>query len=224
VRLLLVEHAKRVQELLSETLENAGYRLDIVGSIADLQTSVTAVRYDLVVIDPWLPDGDGLSAIRALRASHFAPPILIIAARASVEDRVKGLDSGADDHLTRPLNSAELLARIRALLRRPYELRPPTLRKGRIELDPSNYEVHCQGQPLDLRPAERRLLTHLMQGHGRIVLKSALEDALSHSGRDISANALEALVSRLRKALRKADSGLLIDTIRGVGYRLIAEE
>lgn len=221
---MLVEHSKRLQQFLPETLKTAGYKLDIVGSIAELQTNVATARYHVIIVDPELPDGDGLRAIRALRASHVTPPILIISARTGIDDRVKGLDSGADDYLNKPFHSAELLAHVRALLRRPYELQPPTLRQGKIELDSSNYEVHCRGQLLNLRLGERRLLAHLMRRGGNIVLKSALEDALSQSNRTTSINALEALVSRLRRALREADSGLVIDTIRGVGYRLTAED
>ena len=224
MRLLLVGDAKRLAGLLLQSLVKAGYRLDIVGTRAELLSSAAAVRYDLLIVAPGLPDGDGLEAIRALRAKHFCSPILVITARSSIEDRISGLDSGADDYLAKPFHSAELLAHIRALLRRPYELQPLTLRKGTIELDTSNYEIRCRGKILDLRPGERRLLAVLMRGGGKIVPKSALEEGLSRFRRERTANAIEAVISRLRKALREAGSGVAIDTVRGVGYRLSVED
>ena len=129
--MLLVEDSERLQELLSESLKNAGYMLDVVATVADLFSSVAAVTYDLLIIDLGLPDGDGLAAIRDLRARGIMLPILIITARGSIDDRISGLDTGADDYLTKPFNHAELLARVRALLRRPSDLQGPVLRRGR---------------------------------------------------------------------------------------------
>ena len=128
MRLLLAEDSERLQELLSESLKQAGYMLDVVATAAELFSSVAATKYDLLIIDLGLPDGDGLSAIRDLRATGMSVPILIITARGSIDDRIVGLDSGADDYLIKPFNHAELLARIRALLRRPSELQGPVWR------------------------------------------------------------------------------------------------
>jgi DNA-binding response OmpR family regulator len=151
-------------------------------------------------------------------------PILIITARGSIDDRIVGLDSGADDYLIKPFNHAELLARIRALLRRPSELQGPVLRRGRTEFDQAKDEVRCSGRPMQLRLSERRLLAALMRRSGAVVVKSAIEGTLSQFSRDLSPNAVEALVSRLRKALSDAESGIVIETVRGVGYRLIEED
>src|SRR5262249_32968528 len=134
MRLLLVEDSTRLQELLTESLNRAGYGLDAVASVADLFNSIATVQYDLIIIDLRLPDGDGLDAIRSLRSAGVSVPILIITARGSVEDRVGGLDSGADDYLTKPFNHAELLARVRALLRRPSDFQGAVLRAGNTEL------------------------------------------------------------------------------------------
>jgi two-component system, OmpR family, response regulator len=224
VRLLLAEDSERLQELLSESLKNAGYMLDVVATAAELLSSVAATKYDLLIIDLGLPDGDGLSAIRSLRATGVSVPILIVTARGSIEDRIMGLDSGADDYLTKPFNHAELVARVRALLRRPSELQGPVLRRGRTELDREKDEVRCSGQPIQLRLSERRLLAALMRRSGAVVVKSAIEGTLSQFSRELSPNAVEALVSRLRKALSDADSGIVIETVRGVGYRLIEED
>jgi len=224
VRLLRAEDSERLQELLSESLKQAGYMLDVVATAAELFSSVAATKYDLLIIDLGLPDGDGLSAIRDLRATGMSVPILIITARGSIDDRIVGLDSGADDYLIKPFNHAELLARIRALLRRPSELQGPVLRRGRTEFDQAKDEVRCSGRSIQLRLSERRLLAELMRRSGAVVAKSAIEGTLSQSSRDLSPNAVEALISRLRRALSDAGSGIVIETVRGVGYRLTEED
>ena len=224
MRLLLAEDSERLQELLSESLKQAGYMLDVVATSAELFSSVAATKYDLLIIDLGLPDGDGLSAIRDLRATGMSVPILIITARGSIDDRIVGLDSGADDYLIKPFNHAELLARIRALLRRPSELQGPVLRRGRTEFDQAKDEVRCSGRSIQLRLSERRLLAELMRRSGAVVAKSAIEGTLSQSSRDLSPNAVEALISRLRRALSDAGSGIVIETVRGVGYRLTEED
>ena len=224
MRLLLAEDSERLQELLSESLKQAGYMLDVVATAAELFSSVAATKYDLLIIDLGLPDGDGLSAIRDLRATGMSVPILIITARGSIDDRIVGLDSGADDYLIKPFNHAELLARIRALLRRPSELQGPVLRRGRTEFDQAKDEVRCSGRSIQLRLSERRLLSELMRRSGAVVAKSAIEGTLSQSSRDLSPNAVEALISRLRRALSDAGSGIVIETVRGVGYRLTEED
>lgn len=220
MRLLLVEDNPRLQDLLSEALNGAGYSLDAAGTVADLFASVAVVAYDLIIVDLGLPDGDGLVAIRRLRAEGHGMPILVITARGSVDDRVSGLDAGADDYLTKPFNNAELLARVRALLRRPSGVIGPLVEVGNTSINLSSLEVLCGGQPVDLRFSERRLLMLLMRRAGSLVQKSALETSLSEHGRDISANAIEALVSRARRTLTEAGSDVVIETVRGVGYTL----
>jgi two-component system, OmpR family, response regulator len=224
MRLLLVEDSTRLQELLAEALNRAGYGLDAVATVADLFRSVAAVQYDLIIIDLGLPDGDGLDAIRSLRSAKISVPILVITARGSVEDRVGGLDSGADDYLTKPFNNAELLARVRALLRRPTDFQGAVLRVGKTELDEAAGQVRCSGSLLDLRLSERRLLAVLMRRSGNLVAKAVLEETLSEAGRELTANAVEVLVSRLRKALGEAASGIKVETVRGIGYQLRVEE
>lgn len=223
MRLLLVEDSKRLQELLSESLASAGYKLDVASTIAELHSMLAAVNYDLIIIDLGLPDGDGLTAIRSMRAGGSTTPILIITARGSIDDRVSGLDTGADDYLIKPFNHSELLARVRALLRRPSDLHGPILRRGGLEFEESKGEVRYEGKPIELRLSERRLLGTLMRRSGNVVTKTAIEEALSQFGRELTANAVEALVSRLRKALADADANVSIETVRGVGYRLVED-
>lgn len=223
MRLILAEDSKRLQELLSESLASAGYKLDVASTTAELFAMVEVVNYELMIIDLGLPDGDGLHAIRELRARGVTVPILIITARGSIDDRVSGLDSGADDYLIKPFNHSEFLARVRALLRRPAEMHGPILKRGSLEFEEAKGEVRCNGKVIELRLSERRLLGTLMRRSGSVVTKGAIEEALSQFGRELSANAVEALVSRLRKALADAQSGIVIETIRGVGYRLSEE-
>ena len=224
MRLLVVEDNQRLQELLANSLKGAGYGVDVAGTMADFLGSVAAVQYDLVIVDLGLPDGDGLSGIRALREQGQSMPVLVITARGSIEDRVSGLDGGADDYLIKPFNHTEFLARVRALLRRPSELHGPVLCKGDLELDEANGQARCAGGPVNLRLSERRLLAILMRRSGSVVPKSAIESALSEFGREMSANAVEAIVSRTRKALTDAGSRIVIETMRGIGYRMVDEQ
>jgi len=220
MRLLLVEDNQRLRELLADSLNRAGYGVDVVGTVAEFFGGVALVPYDLGIVDLGLPDGDGLVAIRDLRSRGHGMPILVITARGSIEDRVNGLDIGADDYLIKPFNHAELLARVRALLRRPTELHGPILCKGNLELDESNGQARCAGKAVNLRLSERRLLALLMRRSGSVISKTAIEVALSEFGREMSANAVEALVSRTRKALAEAGAAIVIETFRGVGYQL----
>lgn len=223
MRLLLVEDSQRLQELLGDSLTSAGYRLDKASTMAELDSMIEAVNYDLLIVDLGLPDGDGLTAIRGLRAKGITTPILIITARGSIDDRVTGLDSGADDYLIKPFNHSELLARVRALLRRPSDLHGPILKRGSLEFDDAKGEVRSGGKLVELRLSERRLLGTLMRRSGTVVTKAAIEEGLSQFGRELSSNAVEALVSRVRKALAEAGSEVSIETVRGVGYRLVED-
>lgn len=220
MRLLVVEDSQRLQELLADTLRRAGYSVDVASNVADFCANVATVKYDLGIVDLGLPDGDGLTAIRNMRETGHTMPILVITVRGRVEDRVAGLDSGADDYLIKPFNHAELLARVRALLRRPLDLHGLVFCKGDLELDEAKGETRCAGKPIDLRLSERRLLGLLMRRSDSIVPKPAIEEALSEFGRERSMNAIEALVSRTRKALLDAGSRVSIETVRGVGYAL----
>ena len=222
MHILLVEDNLRLQELIEQALRGAGYRVDVASTVAELLAAVASVQYDLLIVDLMLPDGDGLDAIRTLRAGRSSVPILIMTARGSIDDRVRGLDAGADDYLIKPIHQAELLAHVRALMRRPAEVMGPILRTGNTEFDEAMAEVRCSGKPVRLRLRERRLLALLMRRSGFLVSKNMIEEALSEFGREMSANAIEALISRIRRSLSDARSDVVIETVRGVGYRLSA--
>jgi two-component system, OmpR family, response regulator len=219
-RLLLVEDSARLQALLTESLRGAEYPVDVVGTAAEARAALAEVTYDVVIVDLGLPDGDGIALIHEARVGGCKTPMLVITARAGIDDRIAGLDSGADDYLVKPFSHLELLARIRALLRRPPDMREPILQVGRLVLNETTSEVRADGRMVDLRASERRLLALLMRQAGRIVPKSSIEERFSEFGRELSGNAVEAHVSRLRKALDDAPAGVWIETIRGVGYAL----
>jgi len=226
MRLLLVEDSARLRELLSESLRAADYPLDVVGTARDFRAAIASAEYDLLIIDLGLPDGDGLALIRELREGGNTTPVLVITARAAVDDRVAGLDSGADDYLVKPFNHTELLARVRALLRRPRTLREPIVQVGNVTCNEKTGEIHADGKLLDLRPSERRLLALLMRKPGRAVPKSEIEESLSgaSASRDMSPNAVETVISRLRKAMEDGHADIVIETVRGIGYMLSAPQ
>jgi DNA-binding response OmpR family regulator len=220
MRLLLVEDSVRLQDSIGESLRRGGYRLDGVGTAAEFRAAWRQVAYDLVIVDLTLPDGDGLELIRELRAARCATPVLVITARTAIDERVTGLDSGADDYLVKPFHQAELLARVRAILRRPRDIRAETTQVGRLVLHETTGDVRANGEMLELRPRERHLLAVLLRRAGATVPKSAIEAALSEFDRELSANAIEVLVCRLRKVLSEKQTGIAIETVRGIGYAL----
>ena len=158
MRLLLVEDSARLRELLSESLRGADYPLDVAGTARDFRAAIASAEYDLLIIDLGLPDGDGLTLIRELREAENTTPVLVITARAAVDDRVAGLDSGADDYLVKPFNHTELLARVRALLRRPRALREPIVQVGNVAYNEKTGEIHADGKLLDLARASDAFL------------------------------------------------------------------
>ena len=220
MRLLLVEDSSRLRELLTEAVHGAGWRIDAVGAIEEARDAVAVAPYDLFLIDLGLPDGDGLDFIGALRRSGVKTPVLAITARGAIDERIAGLDAGADDYLVKPFNTGELLARCRALMRRAPDATPPTLTAARLTLDVASGLCACGNVDLGLAPRERMVLEILMRDVGRVVQKRKLEHALSEFGDELSSNAVELAVSRLRKKLEPHDSGVALETIRGVGYML----
>jgi DNA-binding response OmpR family regulator len=219
MRLLIGEHNGQLQNVAVNALRSAGFGVDIAKTAAELRSVVADVNYELMILNASLFGGEGTSSemVRALRQDGLRVPILVISGNVAVDQCVKILDSGADDCLAKPFNNRELLARVRALLRRTPGIPKSVLRVGNIEADEA--EVRCSGKPVDLRLKERRLLTILLRQHGRVVPKEMLASALSDG--DVSLNAIEALVSRVRARLRAVQSGIIISTVYGIGYRLV---
>ncbi len=220
MRMLLLEDNARLRAVVGDSLRRNEYLVDAVGTAVAFRSAVAVVRYDLFIVDLGLPDGDGLTLIRELRAAGCEAPILVITAQAAIDARVSGLEGGADDYLVKPFHQAELLARIRALLRRPQSMRAQVMQAGLLSVDAETGEARANGQVLDLRLRERRLLILLMRRAGSVVAKSVIEAALSDFEHTLSGNAIEVIVYRLRKALDEKGCGVTIETVRGVGYVL----
>lgn len=220
MRLLLVEDTERLSQLLSEVVHSANWAIDPVKTVEEAKEAIRTVPYDLLVIDLGLPDGDGIELIKYIRTNRHQQPILIITARGGIDDKIAGLDAGADDYLVKPFNHSEFLARCRAVLRRPKNTTNPTLTAGKITYDPAQGVALCSNENLDLAPRERTILEVLMRETGRVVAKRKLEHALSEFGDEMSSNAVEVAVSRLRKKLEKYPTETSLETVRGVGYLL----
>lgn len=220
MRLLLVEDTLRLRQLLVEAVHAAGWRVDAVGSVREAEEAIACADYDLLLIDLGLPDGDGLELIRSLRRRKKETPILILTARAAIDERIAGLDAGADDYLVKPFNHGEFLARCRALLRRAPATAQPQLAAGNVIFDISAGVARCGPDEITLTPRERTVLEILMRETGRVVNKRKIEHALSEFGDELSSNAVETAISRLRRKLDGAETRTSLETVRGIGYML----
>jgi len=218
-RLLVIEDNERLATLIAEGLAGLGYRSDIAHSLADADAALAVAAFDALVLDLGLPDGDGLDWLRA-RQPGGGPPALILTARGGLEDRVAGLDAGADDYLVKPFSVEELAARLRALLRRPGRRAEPVLKVGAIRYDTVSRSASVGGRPLDLARREADLLELLLRRAGQVVRRRSIEDALYRFDEAVTPNALEAIVSRLRRKLDEAGAVGQLHTVRGVGYLL----
>jgi two-component system, OmpR family, response regulator QseB len=225
MKVLLVEDHAAMREMISDHLGERGFTVDAVGRAEDAYAALAVTSYDAMVLDLGLPDTDGMQLLRKTRArtaGHL--PTLIVTARDALDDRTNGLNAGADDYIVKPFELAELEARLRAVLRRPGVRANIILTYGALALDTVSREASAGGTVLDLSRREAALLEELLRAAGRIVVKDTLEDRLYTLDRPGTDNALEAIVSRVRKKLAAAHAGVRIDTKRGVGYRLLAGE
>ncbi len=220
MRLLLVEDNLRLSQLTTSGLRTAGFTVDFCQTAGDAEAALSTIAYDATVIDLGLPDMDGMDLLKRIRAKRRDIPVMILTARDGLKDRVAGLDAGADDYLLKPFAMEELVARVRALLRRPAEAVSDLLRFRNLALDSNRREVTVDGAAAALTRREFDVLETLIRNAGRIVSKSAIDEKLHGFGDDVSANAVEALVSRLRKRLRIVGADLNIVTVRGIGYMI----
>lgn len=220
MRILLVEDEAEMATALSSALRRYDMVVDHAPTLADAEEAISADVHAAVLLDRQLPDGDGLTLIPKLRARADGVPIIILTARGELADRIAGLDSGADDYLAKPFAVEELLARLRAVLRRPAGLSPDIIHAGRIAFDVGHREASIDGQPFELPRRELLVLEALIRRMGRTVLRSALEEAVYNFDDEIQSNALDTHVSRLRRKLTDTDAGVEIHGIRGVGYLL----
>ena len=220
MRLLLVEDNQRLAEYLATALRNGGFAVDQVGTTADADGALATTQYDAILLDFGLPDRDGLEWLGDQRRRQMMRPILVLTARDSVEDLVAGFNQGADDYLRKPFAVDELIVRVRALLRRPGGALGVKLTAGNVTFDTSNREVSVSGTIIEFGRREMEGLELLMRRAGRVVPKSAIEEAIYSFEEDLASNAIEVLVHRIRRRLQDAGADLHIHTLRGVGYVL----
>ncbi len=224
MRLLVAEDDPVIADFVAQGLREAGYAVDVAATGTEALRLASGGGHDAAVIDVMLPGLDGLSLIEQLRAKKIQTPVLILSARHSVDDRVKGLQAGGDDYLTKPFAFAELLARVQALLRRAGATTEPTrLVVGDLSLDLLSRKVERAGRAIDLRPREFALLEYLMRHPGRVLSKTMILSHVWGYSFDPGTNVVDVLVSRLRDKIDEGFDPKMIHTVRGAGYVLKVE-
>jgi DNA-binding response OmpR family regulator len=219
-RILIVEDEERLARLISRVLREEGYAVETTGDGRTGLSRALSEDFDLLMLDWMLPDRSGLQILRGLRAAEIGVPVLMLTARDQIEDRVEGLDAGADDYLPKPFAFPELLARVRALVRRPWaETSTGTaLSAGDVTLDPVRHEVRRGGERVELTAKEFALLATLLQRPGQVFTRSVLLDTVWGGSPEVYANVVDLYVSYLRKKLDPGGEPSRIRTVRGVGY------
>jgi DNA-binding response OmpR family regulator len=221
MRVLVVEDDASIAEFVAGGLRQEGFAVDVADNGIDGLELAQSQPYDAAVIDVMLPRLDGLSLVTALRRADVSLPVLFLSARHSVDDRVRGLQTGGDDYLTKPFAFPELLARVQALTRRGHlALEPTELTLGDLHLDRLTRKVERGGTPIELRPREFALLEYLMRHQGKVVSKTMIVSHIWDYSFDTGTNAVDVLVYRLRDKIDRGFEPKLLHTVRGVGYVL----
>ncbi len=220
MRLLLVEDNPRLSEYVGKGLRDSGLECDAALTAAEAFAAFTTQSYDLVILDLGLPDRDGFTLLADFRKANRNVPVIILTARDSLEDRVKGLDGGADDYLIKPFAIEELAARIRALLRRPGQSLGTMLKAGNVSFNAESREAFIDSRAIRMTRRESDLLEQLIRCTGQVLPKEKIESRLYSYGETGSANSIEVLVHRLRKKLEAAGADVQVHTLRGIGYLL----
>jgi DNA-binding response OmpR family regulator len=221
MKVLIIEDEARLGAFLKQGLSEHAHTANWVPTCRTANDALAETNYDLIVLDLNLPDGDGLDLVREWRASGFNEPVLILSARDSLEDRIKGLDVGADDYLPKPFSLEELLAKMRALLRRQSVLKQTLLERNGIRLDLLGHTVHVNDKPIDLTGREYALLEIFMQNGGRVLTRTLISEKIWSSHYDVDTNLLDVYMSRLRAKLEGALGRPVFKTVRGIGYQLL---
>lgn len=222
MRVLLVEDEPLLRQQLTDALQQQGYALDVAADGEEALFMGREYPYDIAVIDLGLPKIDGMAVIKSLRDQQRDFPVLILTARSSWQDKVAGLESGADDYLAKPFHMPELLARLNALLRRRAGSASPVLNHGPVSLDTNTRQVTVEQHAVELTAYEYKVLEYLLMNSAKVVSKTELTEHIYDQDFDRDSNVIEVFVGRLRRKLAQYSDAKLIDTVRGQGYRLTA--
>jgi two-component system, OmpR family, response regulator len=223
MRILVVEDEKRMAAFIKKGLKEAHYAVDLADNGEDALFMATECPYDLIVLDIMIPGHDGIDVCRKLRKAKIDTPVLMLTARDEVEDKISGLDAGADDYLTKPFSFPEFLARVRALLRRKAPEKTTRLKVADLELDQSTRKVTRAGAEIALTPTEYGLLEYLMLNNGNVVTRTMLSEHVWNDDFDAFSNVINVYINYLRKKIDQDHKTKLIHSLRGVGYVLKEE-
>jgi DNA-binding response OmpR family regulator len=221
MKILVVEDDPRLSKFLRQGLSENSYTVGTAGSCAEASDALAESHYDAIVLDLTLPDGDGLDLITEWRSSGFNEPVLILSARDGLGDRIKGLNLGADDYLPKPFSLEELLARLRALIRRQSTHKQTVLERNGIRLDLLGHIVTVNGEQIDLTGREYALLEVFMQNAGRVLTRTLISERIWSSHFDVDTNLLDVYMSRVRNKLETAAQRPVFKTVRGIGYQML---
>ena len=222
MRVLVVEDERRLAGILKRGLLEEGYSVDVAYEGEEAQYAAESTPYDLIILDIMMPKKDGIAVCRDLRAKKVNTPILMLTARDAVEDRVKGLDSGADDYMVKPFAFSELLARVRALLRREAAPRTARLQAGELVMDTLTREAWRKQKKIELTTKEYSILEYFMRHPNAVVTRTMLEEHAWDYEMDVESNVIDVYIRRLRRKIDEDGEDSLIQTVRGAGYRLKA--
>ncbi len=220
MRLLIAEDDAKLAATLARGLRADGYAVDVTGTGEDALFNARVHTYDAVILDVMLPGIDGVTVCQELRNTEHWAPVLMLTARDGVADRIRGLDSGADDYLVKPFDYGELVARLRALIRRGVPERPALLHAGDVVVDPAAHTVHRQDQPIELTAKEFALLEYLVRNAGRVVTRTELLDHVWDANYEGSGNVVDVYIGYLRRKLDVPFGSPAIRTIRGAGFMM----
>jgi DNA-binding response OmpR family regulator len=220
VRLLLVEDSVRLQRSLGKGLRGVGYAVDLTGDGREGLRQARAHDYDVIILDLMIPGMDGLSVLRNLRAEGCQSHVLILTARDAVEDRVLGLQTGADDYVVKPFSFSELVARVQALARRGHHRKDPVIQIGAVQINTASRTVYRDGAVVELAAREYALLELLAMRRGEVVTRSSIEEHIYDDRAELMSNVVDAAIYVLRRALDRKGEASIIETRRGMGYMI----
>ena len=218
MRAIIIEDSEEIAECMEQSLEDMGITSDTFSEGSKFRHATSMVDYDIMVMDLNLPDSDGIDLVKEFRLKHTKTPVLIVSARTSIDDRVEGLNIGADDYLVKPFDLNEFEARIKALLRRSSEERKPTIEFGELMFDQNTRQFKLNNDDIELSPRERAVLEILIRQKGNIISKERIANQVFNFDDEASVSSIEIYIHRLRKKLSK--SNIIITTVRGLGYKL----